>query len=152
VLDLGCGSGAAGIWAALRRGCRVVATDINPSAVRCTRINALLNHLEIDVREGDLFAPVAAERFDLVLFNPPYYRGAPRDHLDHAWRSLDMPERFAGGLAEHLEPGGRALVVLSSDGDGGFLDAFDDRGLAHQVVERRDFLNEIMTVHRVQPC
>src|SRR5262249_33427296 len=44
VLDLGCGSGAAGI-AAARKGCNVVAIDINPSAVRCARINALLNNV-----------------------------------------------------------------------------------------------------------
>ncbi len=59
---------------------RVVAVDINPAAVRCAQINALLNQLEqrIEVRRGDLFAPVAGERFDLVLFNPPFLRGAPR--------------------------------------------------------------------------
>ncbi|HEY1294033.1 MAG TPA: methyltransferase, partial [Chloroflexota bacterium] len=57
VLDLGSGSGACGL-AAARRGCSVVAVDINPSAVRCTRINALLNNLDIDVRHGNLFAPV----------------------------------------------------------------------------------------------
>ncbi|MBV9578159.1 MAG: methyltransferase, partial [Chloroflexi bacterium] len=74
VLDLGSGSGACGL-AAARRGCQVVAVDINPSAVRCTRVNALLNNLEVDVRQGDLFAPVESERFDVVLFNPPYYRG-----------------------------------------------------------------------------
>src|SRR5919202_290874 len=56
VLDLGSGSGACGI-AAARLGCSVVAVDINPSAVRCTRINALLNNLCIDVRQGDLFGP-----------------------------------------------------------------------------------------------
>src|SRR6185437_16406871 len=47
VLDLGCGSGACAI-AAARRGSGVVATDINPAAVRCTRINALLNQADVD--------------------------------------------------------------------------------------------------------
>jgi len=31
-----------------------------------------------------------SERFDVVLFNPPYYRGVPRNALDHAWRSPDL--------------------------------------------------------------
>jgi release factor glutamine methyltransferase len=152
VLDLGCGSGACGV-AAARRGCDVVAVDINPSAVRCTRINALLNHMEVDVREGDLFTPVAGERFDVILFNPPYYRGVPRDGIDHAWRSPDMPERFAQQLQEHLALGGHALLVLSSDGDGtAFLHSLERRGFAHEVVATRDFINEIMHVHRVRPC
>ena len=100
VLDLGTGSGVSAIFAARLAG-RVVATDINPAAVRCARINALLNGVEdrVEVREGDLFAPVAGERFDVIIFNPPYYRGTPRDALDHAWRSNDTVERFAAACA-----------------------------------------------------
>src|SRR5207237_1838962 len=151
ILALGCGSGAAGIWAAARRNCRVTAVDINPSAVRCTRINALLNQVDMDVREGDLFAPAAGERFDVVVFNPPYYRGIPRDGLDHAWRSVDLAERFAAQLNDHLAPGGHALVVLSSDGDGDtFLTALDRNGFQREVVSTRDFTNEVMRVYRVR--
>ena len=150
VLDLGSGSGACGL-AAARRGCRVVAVDINPSAVRCTRVNALLNMLDVDVRHGDLFAPVAEERFDVVLFNPPYYRGVARDDLDHAWRSPDVPERFAAQLAAHLTPDGRALVVLSSDGEPDvFLSRLSQQDLQHAIVARHDFINEVMTVHKVE--
>jgi release factor glutamine methyltransferase len=150
VLDLGSGSGACGL-AAARRGCHVVAVDINPSAVRCTRVNALLNNLDLDVRHGDLFAPVDDERFDVVLFNPPYYRGVPSDGLDHAWRSMDVPERFAAELAWHLSPDGRALVVLSSDADPDvFLSCLRNNNLRHSVVARHDFLNEVMTIHLVQ--
>ena len=150
VLDLGCGSGAIGL-AAAKRGCSVVAVDINPSAVRCTRANALLNGVDLDVRQGDLFAPLAEERFDVVLFNPPYYRGAPRDNLDHAWRSADVPERFAANLASHLSQSGYALVILSTDGEpSAFLGAFEASGLHHVVVAQRDFVNEVMSIYEVR--
>lgn len=152
VLDLGCGSGACGI-AAAKRGCHVTAVDINPSAVRCTRINALLNNTEIDIRHGDLFGPVQGEAFDVVLFNPPYYRGTPRDALDHAWRSADIPERFAAQLSQHLAPRGYALVVLSTDGDhAAFLRAMDAHRLSPVVAAQRDFVNEVMRVYRVTPA
>jgi release factor glutamine methyltransferase len=152
VLDLGCGSGAAGL-AAARRGCAVIAVDINPSAVRCARTNALLNDLRLDVRHGDLFAPVGTERFDVVLFNPPYYRGVPRDDLDHAWRSPDLPERFAAELADHLQPEGHALLVLSSDGAAdAFLSALDRNHFTREVVAERDYINEVMSVYQVRPC
>jgi len=80
VLDMGTGSGVCAVFAA-NHARRVVAVDINPAAVRCARINALLNNLDhkIEVRHGDLFAPVAGERFDLILFNPPFLCGTPRD-------------------------------------------------------------------------
>jgi HemK-related putative methylase len=150
VLDLGSGSGACGIAAACH-GCQVTAVDINPSAVRCTRINALINEVQLDIRQGDLFNPVVDERFDAVLFNPPYYRGVPRNGLDHAWRSTDVPERFASQLGDHLTPNGRALVVLSSDGDrDGFLLALDAHAWQHTAVAERDFINEVMTIHEVR--
>ena len=118
VLDMGTGSGIGAIFAA-RWAQRVVAVDVNPEAVRCTRINTLLNRVEriVEVREGDLFGAVPGELFDVVLFNPPYYRGAPQSRLDHAFRSPDVIERFAAGLKHHLRSGGHALLVLSSDGD-----------------------------------
>ncbi len=151
VLDLGAGSGVGGIFAA-RRGAGVVAVDINPEAVRCVRINALLNHLEhaIEAREGDLFEPVANERFDLVLFNPPFYRGQPRRPLDHAWRGDDVFERFSTGLADHLKPGGQALLILSSDGAGDeLLAGLRTAGFQQQVAARQDLVNEILTAYRL---
>jgi len=154
VLDLGTGSGA-GAVAAARAGCAVVAVDINPEAVRCAQINALLNQVEcrVETRQGDLFGPVAGERFDVVLFNPPYYRGLPRDNFDFAWRSPDVIERFAADLGAHLSPGGHALLVLSSDGEHEtFLRALDSGGYRRTTVAHRDFLNEQMWVFQVAAC
>ncbi len=150
-LDMGTGSGVGAVFAA-RLGARVVAVDVNPEAVRCARLNVLLNRLEdrIEVREGDLFAPVAGELFDLVLFNPPFYRGQPRDDLDRAWRSVNVPERFAAGLGRHLKPEGRAVVVLSTDGEWrAVLAAFEANGFAATPFGRRNFGNEIITVYSV---
>jgi release factor glutamine methyltransferase len=152
VLDLGTGSGIGAIVAA-RKARSVVATDINPQAVRCARINALLNGVEqqVEVRCGNLFEPVRGdERFDVVLFNPPYYRGTPRDALDQAWRSPSVIEAFARGLPDVVTPAGYALVVLSSDGErAAFLQAFEANGLHVEVVAQRDLLNETLTVYRV---
>jgi len=152
VLDLGTGSGVGAVFAA-RYARRVVAVDINPAAVRCARINAQLNAVEdrIDVRLGDLFAPVAGERFDVVLFNPPFLRGSPRDDRDRAWRSTDVPERFAAGLAAHLKPGGVALMVLSTFGDAGaFLDQCAQQGLLITRVKERSYLNERLAIFRLE--
>jgi release factor glutamine methyltransferase len=151
VLDMGTGSGVCAL-AAAGRARRVVAVDVSPAAVRCARLNALLNDLEerVDVREGDLFAPLAGERFDLVLFNPPFLVGAPKDHRDAAWRSEDGAHRFADGLGEHLAPGGAALVLLSSFGDACALYEAELRanGFGLEVFARRRFVNETLTIVR----
>ena len=111
LLDLGCGSGVIGALA-MRARAEVVAVDIDRRAVKAARDNGLP-----DVRHGDLFAPVNAERFDVIAFNPPYFRGRP--HLKRYGRALyggprlEVMRRFAEQLPEYLSPGGQALVVLS---------------------------------------
>jgi len=152
VLDMGTGSGVCAIVAA-HQARRVVAVDINPAAVRCARINALLNHLEdrIEVTHGDLFAPVQGRRFDIVLFNPPFVHGTPSNDADRAWRSTDVAERFAEGLTGHLTPTGFALVVLSTYGDPGrFVRHFRRCGFEMTPVAVRTFINEQLTLVRLQ--
>jgi release factor glutamine methyltransferase len=154
VLDMGTGSGLCAIFAA-RHARRVVAVDINPAAVHCADINARLNHVEhrIELRHGDLFAPVAGERFDLVVFNPPFLRGTPRDDRDRAWCSTDVAERFAAGLHAHLKPLGSALVVLSTFGDAqAFLQEFRRCDFAISVLAERRFVNERLAIFRLSPA
>lgn len=152
VLDMGSGSGVGAIFAA-RRGGQVTAIDINPEAVRNTRINALLNDLadRVTVTQGDLFVPVIGRRFDLILFNPPFYRGRPVAEWDRAWRATDVFERFAAGLNAHLAPAGRGLIVLSSDGDGDQLLALlEQAGLDVEIIVRKNLINEILTIYEVR--
>lgn len=150
-LDVGTGSGIGAIFAA-RLGYQVVGVDVNPEAVRCARINVLLNDLDelVEIRLGDLFAPVAGQRFDLVVFNPPFFRGMPTDQLDQAWRATDVIERFADGLGQVLRPGGQARIVLSTDGEWrAMLDALGSVGLVAHPTVGKDFGNEVLTVYAV---
>jgi release factor glutamine methyltransferase len=154
VLDLGTGTGVGAIFAA-KRGASVVAIDVNPAAVRCARINCLLNAVEdaVDVRLGDLFGPVPDQRFDVVLFNPPYYRGEPQNPLDQAFRSNGVIERFAAGLPVALAPGGFAILVLSSDADpASVMRLLERHQLRMQVLEQRELINEVLLVWRVYPA
>ncbi len=153
VLDMGTGSGVGAVFAAQWAGC-VVAVDINPAAVRCARINALLNQVDdrVEVRQGDLFEPVRGEQFDVVLFNPPFFRGTPRSDLERALWANDVVERFAAGLRDHLTPEGHAVVVLSSDGDvAGFLRAFQTHGFTSEVVAERNLMSETLMAYCLKP-
>lgn len=148
VLDLGCGSGICAL-AAAKRGADVTASDINPDAVAATLHNAALNGLEMSALKSDLFEHVG--RFDVVLFNPPYYAGAPETRFDLAWRSDDLVERFSRQLSRHLRPAGFALVVLSSDGrSGDYLRRFEADGHRITRVAERRFLNETFTIFRLR--
>jgi release factor glutamine methyltransferase len=153
VLDMGTGSGVCAL-AAARHARRVVAVDVNPAAVRCAQLNALLNELQprLEVRQGDLFGPLAGERFDLVLFNPPFVPGAPRNDRERAWYAGDVAARFAAGLSAHLKPGGRALVLLSSFGDGAaFLAELARHGFTLHPYARRRYLGEHLVIFTATP-
>lgn len=148
-LDMGTGSGVGALFAA-RRGYRVTAVDVNPAAVRCAGANAVLHGLapRIEVLHGDLFAPVRGRRFDLILFNPPYFRGRPARPLDAAWRGEDVLERFADGLPGALAAGGRALLLLSTDGEGeALIGSLETAGLTVGTAARQEFGNEVLTAY-----
>ena len=121
VLEIGSGMGLAAVLAA-RAGARVIATDVRPEAVACTRDNAARNGVAdaVDVRLGDGYAPVAELRFDLVCASPPQMPTPPgRDRGDaeaaadnggpDGWTLLD---RLICEAPAHLVPGGRFLFTL----------------------------------------
>lgn len=149
-LDMGCGSGVVGTYLA-QAGYDVTSADINPDAVRLAKANALLNRLEdrITVVEGDLFEPLQGQRFDLVCFGPPYFKGQPKnDRLSRAFWSDGLMARFARELPDHLTEGGSALIHLSTDGDSeGFLTPAAEAGFDIKVFTRKHYGNEIMTVY-----
>ena len=71
--DIGTGSGAIAI--SMKLECpklTVVATDLSASALATAKKNAQLLEVDIDFRLGNLAAPLAGEKFDIVLSNPPY--------------------------------------------------------------------------------
>lgn len=119
VLEIGGGLGLAAVLMA-RAGARVVATDIVHEAVEAIRANARRNGVAVDVREGDGYAPVRGERFDLICTNPPQMPTPPgRERADataladnggvDGWALLD---RIIAGAPAHLAPGGRLLFTI----------------------------------------
>ena len=156
VLELGTGCGIGAIAAAQAGAGRVVATDVDPIAVRCAQANVLLHYLaeRVEVRQGDLFAPVNGERFDLVAFNPPWLDAVPPDpDLEAALHATpDLAQHFAGELAGHIAPGGTAILVLSSEGDAGaWLSLFRPAAWGVSQVTARDRGSEVLTAWRLDP-
>jgi hypothetical protein len=118
-LDLGTGCGVQALHLAEHTD-HVVATDVNPRALRMTRFNVALNDLaggRVEVRDGSLFDPVAGERFDLIATNPPFVISpATADRL--VYRDSGLPgdavvERIVRTAPAHLTPGGWCQVVAN---------------------------------------
>ncbi|MCW6010631.1 methyltransferase [Micromonospora sp. CPCC 205371] len=73
-LDLGTGCGVQALHLS-RHAVAVTATDLSPRALWFAATNAALNGMEWELLAGDLTAPVADRRFDLVVSNPPFIVG-----------------------------------------------------------------------------
>lgn len=118
VLDLGTGTGVLAFVAARKEPKQVVATDILDNAVKNTRLNAERLDLGriVDVREaGDLFDPVQEERFDVIIFNPPWILGDAKTLYDHAIYDAGQgtATRFIQQAGSHLTGKGRIYLLYS---------------------------------------
>ncbi len=133
ILDLGTGTGFVAIYLALR-GFDVEGADVNPAAIRCARENARVNGVDIEFRHSDLFESLE-RRYGLIAFNPPYGNTnsvgstrlleiakslLPKENYmvrTVGYRLIRRPRlrllrRFLSECPDHLETGGRLLLLL----------------------------------------
>jgi release factor glutamine methyltransferase len=119
VAEVGCGTGALGIFAA-RKGAKVHACDINPLAVANTNANGLRNGCTIDAIKGNLLEPFVGLSPDLILITPPYYPKDPKDLVEAAWFCGIGHSYFHALFTQLGQPefaGSRTLMNLSEDCD-----------------------------------
>lgn len=117
VLDLGTGSGVQALLAS-RTARHTVATDVSVRALGFARLNAGLAGVDLDLREGSLYEPVAGERFDRIVSNPPFVI-TPRNaaevpaytYRDGGFVGDGLVEAVVRGAADHLAPGGVAQLL-----------------------------------------
>ena len=115
-LDLGTGCGVQALHLAGHAG-EVVATDVNSRALWMARLNAALNEVEVDVRDGSFFEPVAGERFDLISTNPPFVI-SPATGERLVYRDSGLPgdrvvEHIVRRGPDHLANGGWLQVLAN---------------------------------------
>jgi SAM-dependent methyltransferase len=117
-LDIGTGAGTLALVLAARGATRVVATDLNERATTLARFNARLNGLEVDVRTGDLGAPVRGERFGWVVSQPSYVfrpTGAGQVTFLHGGaRGDELAFRLLEEVPPLLSEDGTALILFDT--------------------------------------
>lgn len=115
-LDLGTGCGVQSLHLA-GHARRVVATDVNKRALWITGLNAALNGVSLDIRDGSFFEPVAGETFDLIVTNPPFVI-SPATGERLVYRDSGMPgdrvvEHVVRSAPRFLNPGGTAQILAN---------------------------------------
>lgn len=145
VLDVGSGTGALGIEAFRAGAASLTAIDLSRRSVLASWLNSRLHGIPATVLRGDLFAPVAPRRFDLVLANPPYMPATallpPRHRMARCWDAGPdgriLLDRICAGVSSVLNEDGALLLVQSELADEqATLDRLGEVGLVPEVLAR----------------
>lgn len=156
VADLGTGSGAIALAIASERPqARVLATDASEAALAVAQANARAHALDnVAFAQGDWFAPLAGQRFDLIASNPPYIEAGdahlsqgdlsfePASALASGADGLDDIRRIVGQAPAHLIAGGWLLLEHGFDQGDGVHALLEEAGFVEvqtaQDLEARD--------------
>jgi release factor glutamine methyltransferase len=157
VADVGTGSGILAL-AAARAGATAVALDINPKAVNAAADNARANGLgdRVTAVRSDLMSALAPGfLFDVIISNPPFFSGEPRDVADRAWVAgpgyRDVMPLF-DQARQRLKPLGAMYVLLSSDSDLHFLgELIAKAGFRARIAAEFSIMIESMIIYELTP-
>jgi release factor glutamine methyltransferase len=144
-LDVCTGSGVLALTAA-ECGAETTAIDVSRRALLTVRLNAFRAGVRVRTLRGRTYEPVAGERFDLIVSNPPYVPSprpdVPRFGACRAWEAGHdgriVLDALCDGAPAQLRPGGALLVVHSSlIGIDRTIGRLRDAGLVNVEVRER---------------
>ena len=159
IVDIGTGSGAIAVVLAHKLpGARLTATDLSAPALKIARQNAVRNGVaRIRFLLGDLLAPVAEERFDIIVSNPPYVPTADRATLSVEVREyepalalfagddgLDVYRRLIPAAFDALKPGGFVALEIGYGQSISIIEL-----LARSGFQRVEFIPDLQGIPRV---
>lgn len=156
VLEVGTGSGFIALHCA-KAGGVVTATDISPVAVKCSRDNAKINNIVLDITLTDLAKGVKGT-FDIIVFNPPYITGEDSEILSKREREQlvggegghEISIRFLEEVKDLLAQNGFIFLLISSQSEDEVLEYASDI-YDIELLAKMELFFETLSVYRFKP-
>lgn len=150
VLDMCTGSGCLAVSIAKHcadKKVQVTAADVSDAAIMLAKENAMLNGVEVNFVQSDLFSKIHG-RFNLIVCNPPYIKSSdieglqrevrdyePRIALDGGEDGLDFYRRLAKEVTRYIAKGGMLMLEVGEDQAEEVLKLFEKRDYAMIVKD-----------------
>ncbi len=121
VLDIGTGSGVLAVLSAYKGAQKVLAIDINPEAIKLTKINAQKHGFEniIEARLSDGVSNLKLEeKFDVIISNPPMTDKTANDLVEATMydSGFKLHKDIFQAADKHLKPNGRLYLTQANFG------------------------------------
>lgn len=153
-LELGAGSGLIAFYAA-KRGAKVTATDINPIAIEGLEYNKSKLKLPIHIIHSDLFDNIAAQKFDYIIINPPYYPKQANNPSEMAWfcgPAFEYFEKLFCQIGAYMQPQSKVIMSLSEDCNMKQIKEIAlKNNLQFQLLKRKRMMMEWNELYLIQP-
>ena len=147
VLDMGSGLGIQA-ETALEKTKDVLAVDINPEVIE------RLKQKGINVQFSDLFSSIK-EKFDLIIFNPPYLPDDEREDEESkkittgGKEGFEIIDRFLKDAKKYLNKKGKILIVFSSL-SGDILGLFKKYNYQYRLLKEKNIFFEKLFIYLVE--
>jgi len=143
ILDLGCGCGLLGLVCALNGARKVHFSDINPVAVKNSRLNSILWEIgHASFSAGGLFENIPTRRrFDLIVFNPPSIEGIPLNSSEAAFIREDrVIQDFFRLFPNYLKKVGAVIIPGASrfNSDTSPINMVRRYNLPHKIIAKEN--------------
>jgi SAM-dependent methyltransferase len=122
VLEIGTGSGIVSVYAAKLGAKKVVATDIDPQAIKTAQLNAekfgvgsIVEARLVPLSDMSAYSVIKdGETFDTIISNPPYTLDLDAKNNDPLFDTGDLGFSIIRGLDKRLAPGGKAILLYAT--------------------------------------
>lgn len=161
VLDLGTGSGVIGITLALERPqWQVTLSDVSAKALAVAKKNVQRFGLDLQLIESDLFSALTAQRFDLIVTNPPYISHRATGMMDRAVlkfepelalfadeNGLGFYHRLFNEIGGHLTSNGQLFGETGFDQEQSIQTLLHEVDAQAQIEPRHDVAGKMRMIH-----
>jgi len=153
VLDMGTGSGIQAVAAAKRKQAKkVLAVDIQKSVIDFCKKN--VKNKKIKFRQSNLFKSIPKQKFDTIIFNPPYLPAEPKLKdltVEGGKKGFETVQRFLKSAGAYLKDDGIILLLISSLTNKAKVEEILTENLFEfEILSKKHIFFEDLLVYKIQ--